>query len=150
MAYEIRHTRRVQFHETDAAGIIFFANYFKWMDEMEGEFFRSLNLPGPLVDHWGATGKYNYDWTVVKATCEYKKIVVFDDVIETHVWVKRKGTKSLTFTFSFSKNGEEVARGEKIDCCTSGLGDAHKGIPLPDYIAQRIEQAPWETAEAGR
>ncbi|MBL8848408.1 MAG: acyl-CoA thioesterase, partial [Planctomycetaceae bacterium] len=36
--------RRVQFSETDMAGIVHFANFFRWMEEAEHEYFRSLGL----------------------------------------------------------------------------------------------------------
>ena len=143
MVFEHRQQRRIPFHETDSAGIVFFANYFKWMDEAECEFFRSLNLPGPLVDHWGAVGKNALDWTIVNVSCEFLKPLVFDDLIEVHMWVKRKGTKSITFAFSFLKDGEQVARGEKINCCTQGIGHEHRAAPIPDYIGKLIEEAPW-------
>jgi acyl-CoA thioesterase FadM len=34
--------RRVQFAETDMAGIVHFSNYFRWMEEVEHAFFRSV------------------------------------------------------------------------------------------------------------
>ncbi len=33
-------TRRVEFHETDMAGIMHFANYFRWMETCETDFYR--------------------------------------------------------------------------------------------------------------
>ena len=37
-------TRRVEFADTDMAGIIHFANYYRYMEEAEHSFFRSLGL----------------------------------------------------------------------------------------------------------
>lgn len=37
-------TRRVEFADTDMAGIIHFANYYRYMEEAEHAFFRSLGL----------------------------------------------------------------------------------------------------------
>lgn len=36
--------RRVEFSETDMAGIVHFANFYRWMEEAEHDFFRSLGL----------------------------------------------------------------------------------------------------------
>ncbi|MGY8650976.1 MAG: acyl-CoA thioesterase, partial [Verrucomicrobiia bacterium] len=35
-------TRRVEFSETDAAGIVHFANFYRYMEYAEHAFFRSL------------------------------------------------------------------------------------------------------------
>ena len=44
MAHEYRYRRRVEFSETDLAGIVHFSNYFRYMEAAEHEFFRSLGL----------------------------------------------------------------------------------------------------------
>ena len=42
MAYEFRTKRRVEFADTDMAGIIHFTSLFRYMEETEHAFFRSL------------------------------------------------------------------------------------------------------------
>jgi len=42
MAYEFKLVRRVEFNETDAAGIVHFSNFFRYMESVEHAFFRSL------------------------------------------------------------------------------------------------------------
>ena len=44
MLPEFSLTRRVQFSETDMAGIMHFSNFFKMMEEVEHAFFRSVGL----------------------------------------------------------------------------------------------------------
>ena len=44
MPYEFKMTRLVEFAETDMAGIMHFANYFRYMEVVEHAFFRSLGL----------------------------------------------------------------------------------------------------------
>ena len=45
MPSEFSLTRPVEFHETDMAGIMHFANFFRWMEVCETAFYRSLGLP---------------------------------------------------------------------------------------------------------
>src|SRR5689334_19819650 len=40
--FTVRHL--VQFSETDMAGIVHFSNYFRWMEEVEHAFLRSLGM----------------------------------------------------------------------------------------------------------
>ena len=44
MAYEYKMTRRIEFAETDMAGIVHFSNFFRMMEATEHAFFRSLGL----------------------------------------------------------------------------------------------------------
>ncbi len=44
MPYEFKLTRRVEFAETDMAGIVHFANFFRMMESTEHAFFRSLGF----------------------------------------------------------------------------------------------------------
>jgi acyl-CoA thioester hydrolase len=37
-------THRVEFFETDLAGIVHFANYYRFMEQAEHAFFRALGL----------------------------------------------------------------------------------------------------------
>ena len=52
----------------------------------------------------------------------------------------------MTYGFLFSIDGAEVARGEvKTACCVIGEGGKLEPIPIPDHIAEAIEEAdePW-------
>ena len=87
------HTRRrVQFSETDMAGIVHFSNFFKWMEEAEHEFFRSvgLSIMQPLSD--GTV----LGWPRVSASCNYVAPVRYEQEVEIEVRVDRVGARSLT------------------------------------------------------
>jgi acyl-CoA thioester hydrolase len=45
MAFEYKVRRRVEFSETDMAGIVHYSNFFRYMEAAEHEFFRSLGSP---------------------------------------------------------------------------------------------------------
>src|SRR5439155_7189320 len=44
MAYEFKVVRRVEFSETDMAGIVHYSNFFRYMEAAETQFFRSLGF----------------------------------------------------------------------------------------------------------
>ena len=50
MATEFSITRRVEFSETDLAGIMHFTNFYRWMEICEHEFLRSLGLSVDMED----------------------------------------------------------------------------------------------------
>jgi len=91
MAYEFKTERRVEFAETDMAGILHFANYYRYMEEAEHAFFRSLGLRVHAHDADGVWG-----WARGRAACTFKKPLFYEDVVELHVLVREKRSKSIT------------------------------------------------------
>lgn len=138
---EIFLQRRVEFHDTDQAGIIHFSNYFKYMDTAVAEFFRALDLPGPLTKYWGGTGEDDFDWPYVSTSCQFKKPARFDDLLRIHIWVKRIGNKSMALEISFHNQGEELARGDILVVCCKTMGGHPKSQEIPREIRERIAVA---------
>ena len=137
MAYEYRTHRRIEWADTDAAGIIYFVNYFRYMEQAEHEFLRSLGLTVLLeVDGVKVT------WPRVAASCEFLRPVRFEDVIDIHLSVTRKGARSLTYAAVFTKDGSEVARGQLTVACCRLTDGAIEPIAIPELIAAKIDQRP--------
>ena len=142
MPSEYRMTRRVEFADTDMAGIMHFANFFRFMEVTEHAFFRSLGLSIHMEDEGRSIG-----WPRVHASCDYKQPLSFEDEVEVHLIVREKKSKSLTYEFIFRKPGEEgpveVARGRITAVCV--MLDSESGrmraVTIPEVIASRIEVA---------
>lgn len=144
MAHSFKLQRRVEFSETDMAGIVHFSNFFRYMEAAEHAFFRSIGLsiaPG---------GADSIGWPRVHADCDFRKPLRFEDTVEIELLVREKRERSLVYTVIFRKvNADpvhEVARGSLAVACIRK--DAATGtmisIPIPADIANRIEAAPAE------
>jgi YbgC/YbaW family acyl-CoA thioester hydrolase len=144
MPYEFKATRRVEFSETDMAGIMHFSNFFRFMETAEHGFYRSLGFSVVMPETDPRLG-----WPRVHAECDYKKPLRFEDTVEIHLLVKEKRSKSITFVFLFRKlNGSpvvEVARGLLTIVCVAHHADGSmSGHTIPKEIADKIETAPPE------
>jgi YbgC/YbaW family acyl-CoA thioester hydrolase len=141
MAYEFRVKRRVEFSETDMAGIMHYSNFFRFMETAEHAFYRSLGFSVRMPETDPRLG-----WPRVHAECDFRKPLRFEDEVEIHLLVARKGTKSISYQFRFSRlNGEreEVARGLVTIVCVAHHKDGSmSSVPIPTEIAGRIEPAP--------
>jgi YbgC/YbaW family acyl-CoA thioester hydrolase len=84
-------TRRVEFVETDAAGIVHFSAFFVYMEQAEHQLLRHLGLGVFLRDDEG-----EISWPRVSATCDYRGPARFEDEIQIEVTVERVGEKSET------------------------------------------------------
>lgn len=136
MASEFRSTRRIEFEDTDAARIAHFSRFHVFMEQAEHAFLRSLGLSV----HMEVDGR-RLGWPRLAASCEFLEPVRFEEEVEVHLTVKRKGEKSMTYAVEFSRRGRPVARGEITSvCCECGEDGSLTAIPIPEVFASRIEE----------
>jgi len=141
MPYEYTVRRRVEFSETDMAGIVHYSNFFRYMEAAEHEFFRSLGFSVVTRQADPPVG-----WPRVRAECDYKQPLRFEDEYEVHMLVAEKKSKSLSYQFRIRKlNAQppgEVARGSLTVVCVTHQGGALKATTIPKEIADKVEVAP--------
>lgn len=146
MPYEFKAVRRVEFSETDMAGIVHFANFFRYMETAEHGFYRSLGFSVTLNQFDPPLG-----FPRVHAACDYKKPLKFEDLVEIHLLVKEKRSRVLSYFFRFSKILPEgsasapilVATGVVTVVCVAHWEDGRmEAIAIPEELAGKIEVAP--------
>ena len=138
MRTEYRTRRKIEFADTDMAGIVHFTRFFVFMETAEHEFLRSLGTS--VATEWNGN---KIGWPRLSVSCQYLSPLQFEDEVDIHFWVSRKGTKSLTYQFHFTRQGEDIARGEVTTvCCITNPGEKLCAIPIPDFIADQIHCPP--------
>ena len=100
-------TRRVEFHDTDMAGMVHFSNFFRFMEEAEVAFLRSLGLHVSWRDEAARFG-----FPRVSASCDFLKPARFEDVLDITVNVEQVGRKSVTYAHEICRDGERIAQGK--------------------------------------
>ena len=128
-------TRRIEFGDTDMAGIVHFANFFRFMEAAECEFLRSLGLSVKMDWEGQAIG-----FPRVSATCDYVKPALFEDLLDVAVSIDRIGAKSVTYAFEFSRAGETLAKGKVTSvCCRIAKDNRLEGIEIPEGYRARLQ-----------
>jgi len=131
---EFRYRRRVEFCETDAAGIAHFSAFFQYMEQAEHGLLRSLGL-SVVMDL--PEGKVS--WPRVHARCDYSGSAHFEDELDINVFVERLGIKSVTYHFDFESNESAIAVGQiTAVCCRIESGRPPEAIQIPSLIAERL------------
>lgn len=134
MPAPFRTTRRVEFHHTDAAGIVHFSQFFLYMEEVEHEFLRSRGLSVMMRDAEGVLS-----WPRVSARCDYTSTVKFEDLLDVELEISRLGEKSATFAFRFAHQGREVAVGQVTTvCCRIEPDGTPRSIAIPAEIREKL------------
>lgn len=95
-------TRRVAFSETDAAGIVHFSHFFRYMEDAEHAMLRDLGLSVHRDVGDDVAG-----FPRVSAQCDYRRPLRFEDLFTIEVHVAAKTDKSVTYGFTFNKEGED-------------------------------------------
>ena len=130
--------RRIEFRETDMAGIVHFSNFFAYMEQAEHEFLRSVGM-GVICE---ADGQ-QISWPRVNAQCNYRVAIKFEELIDIHVTVENIGTKSITYAFEFIRDGTTIADGKiTAVCCLFGPeshGKKPESIAIPPSFVAAVE-----------
>lgn len=122
-------TRRVEFHETDLAGIVHFANFFRYMESAEHEFLRTL---GHHIH--GETDGLETGWPRVSASCDYRRPARFGDELTIRVTVEEVRTRSARYGFEFVVNDEVIATGSITAAHVELTDEGIKAVPIPDEL----------------
>ena len=136
MPHEFSLTHRVQFSETDMAGVVHFANYFRWMEIVEHAFFRSLGLSVMMTHEAVEIG-----WPRVACSCEYHGPARFEDEITLTLRVVKVGGKSLSYEVDFLKGETLLAKGKLTSVCVALQANAFKAIAIPEKVRERLNRA---------
>jgi acyl-CoA thioester hydrolase len=142
MAYEFKAVRRVEFSDTDTAGIMHYSNFFRFMETAEHGFFRSLGF-----SIFKDKAHPQVGWPRVHAECDFHAPLAFDDQVEIHLLVSAKKSKALSYVFIFHKLNAtppvKVARGSvTVVCVTQQPDGKFSACPIPAAIAEKIQVAP--------
>src|ERR1043166_8538189 len=128
-------SRRVEFSDTDAAGMMHFVAFFRMMEQAEHELLRSVGLSVSMRD---AAGEIS--WPRVGAKCDFSAAAKFEDVLQIEVQISRLGKKSVTYRHRFVRDGQELANGEVTAvCCRFKPGKPPKSMPIPAAMVKKLK-----------
>jgi YbgC/YbaW family acyl-CoA thioester hydrolase len=128
---EHRLTRRVQFYETDAAGIVHFSCFFRYMEEAEHALWRAAGL--------SIAGTPGIGWPRVATSFEFKRPLKFEDEFEVQLRVAEITRRTIRYTCRLSQEDVTVATGElTIACVRKAPGEPMKSMEIPPEIAARF------------
>lgn len=145
MPPQFTYTRRVQFADTDMAGIVHFANFYRFMEEAEHEMFRSLGVK--IVENQSDGSVVG--WPRVRCSCSFEAPAYYDDLVDVDVTITRVGVKSLSMSFLFRRGATRLATGDlkTVFCRFHGVGK-FESIAIPPEYTAKLVTAPREKKHA--
>jgi len=109
-------TMRIYWEDTDAAGIVFYANYLKFFERARTEWLRGLGFGQEAL-----RTQANIAFIVSETRLRYRRPARLDDVIDVSVAVIHLGQASLEIAQEARRAGELLADGTiRIGCVELG------------------------------
>ena len=135
--------RRVHFYETDAAGIVHFSCYFRYMEEAEHAFWRAAGLSiAPGQGGGSACG-----WPRVAVSADYRRPLRFEDEFEITIRIAAMTKKSIRYDCVLTHGGALVANMSMTIASVEKRPDgSHRAIPLPAVLRERFQVSPHAVA----
>ena len=148
MTHEFTYRRRVEFAETDAAGVAHFAGFFRWMEEAEHALYRSV---GGAAYRSGPDGVEGMPRATV--SCEYLRPVRYGDELDVRLVVREMTERSISYEVEFRRataeggtdaGAELVARGAMrvVHVVRPHGAREWRATRLPEVLREALEPPP--------
>jgi YbgC/YbaW family acyl-CoA thioester hydrolase len=126
--------RRVQFAETDLAGLVHFTHFFRYMEEAEHALWRAAGMS--IARAGELTG-----WPRLGAAFEFKAPLRFEDEFDVAVRIANVTSRTIQYQFTLTKDGTVIGSGTITTAHVDKSGPALKTLVLPEEIVARLRSA---------
>jgi 4-hydroxybenzoyl-CoA thioesterase/acyl-CoA thioester hydrolase len=134
-----RYRRRVQFAETDLAGIVHFSCFFRYMEEAEHALWRAAGLT--IARAGETTG-----WPRLAATFDFSAPLRFEDEFDVAVRIANVTRRSLQYEFTLTKAEVVIGKGTITTSFVSKTpGQPMASLDLPEGVVSRLKAASGNT-----
>lgn len=121
---------RVYYEDTDAAGIVYYANYFRFLERGRTEFLRALGHDQHAMMNEGIA------FAVRSASAEFLKPAKLDDLLTVETAIASLGKAQLLFSQRIRRN-EELLLDAKIRVACIDPARS-KPIPMPRALHEQL------------
>jgi acyl-CoA thioester hydrolase len=126
---------RIYYEDTDSGGVVYYANYLKYLERARTEFIRALGVEQrQLAEETGLA------FAVRSFSAEYLKPARLDDLVEVETSVEDLGRAQVTFAQVIRRGDETLLTATVRVACL----DLAKGKPaaIPKPIHEKLKPRP--------
>ena len=135
MSPGFRYRRRVEFAETDMAGLVHFSMFFRYMEEAEHALWRAAGLT--IARAGEETG-----WPRLAATFDFAAPLRFEDEFEVVVAIATLTRRTIVYTFAIERRGMPIGSGTITTAHVSKRpGEPMKALDLPSDVVDHLRAA---------
>ncbi|WP_226527230.1 acyl-CoA thioesterase [Metabacillus niabensis] len=124
----------VTWGDTDAAGIVFYPNFYKWMDTATHHLFSRIGYPTSELFTVKKIGL-----PLIKTTCDFKQPLFFEDNVTIHSEIKEIHSKVFLVEHTFHKGHDIIAIGTELRAWGDLSDKKPKAVVIPNEVRQLLE-----------
>lgn len=123
---------RIYYEDTDAGGVVYYANYLRYLERARTEWLRALGFgQQALIDEAGIL------FAVRHVEIDYRRPARFDDALVVEAAIGKVSGVSLVFDQRILRDGEVLCSATVKVVCLDG--ERFRPTPIPDAIRQKLE-----------
>jgi len=125
---------RVYYEDTDSGGVVYYANYLRYMERARTEWMRALGFEQDRL-----RAEFGILFAVRSATLDFLRPARFDDRLGVSVAVCRRGRASITFDQAVQRHGDAagpLCTGVVKVACVEA--ESFRPRPLPDTVMKEL------------
>jgi len=131
---------RVEFGDCDPAGIVWFPNFFRWIDAASRDFFVQCGVPPwRATEHsWGVIGT-----PLVDTHSRFLLTASYDDMLQIHTSIVEWRAKSFVQRYRVMRAHEVIMECDEVRIFAGRRTDppgAIRALPIPPQIRELCEQ----------
>ena len=132
---------RIYYEDTDAAGIVYYANWLRFLERGRTELLRVLGQ-----EHSALREERGINWVVRRCTIDYLRPARLDDTIEVVTRCGELRGASLDMIQEARRQGETLVRADLVVACMNATG---RPVRLPAHVRTALAQVSAKNAAAG-
>lgn len=125
---------KVRMHDTDMAGILYFARQFRFVHDTLEDFFE---FEGYKLDD--LFRHYSFIFVIAHAEADYIRPVTVGDELEIRLSIEKQGASSVTILYEIYRNEQElVGTAKTIHVCLDRI--SRTKMTIPDEVRSRFSK----------
>ncbi len=131
MAKNFKHQIKIYYEDTDSGGVVYYANYLKFLERARSEAIYSVGLSNKIL-----LDKHKVLIIVKSCNIEYKKPARFEDKLQIYSSMKSFTRTSFTMMQIIKKNDVLISEAK---VCLVTVNPEGKPIKIPDILEKSLK-----------
>ena len=123
---------RVYYEDTDLGGVVYYANYLKFMERARTEWLRTLGFEMSTMAR-----ESNCQFVVIRAEVDFRQPARLDDALRASVCVVRRTPARLVLEQRIDRGEEPLVEGRITLACITV--DTFRPSPMPPALVRTLE-----------
>ena len=123
---------RVYYEDTDSGGVVYYANYLKFMERARTEWLRYLGF-----DHQALARQHRIVFVVTAIAVDFQRAARLDDNLAVSVQLESLGKVRCVFAQEIRREDDLLVKARITVACVTG--EQFKPVEIPEALRRKME-----------